>query len=83
MDIIRRHQLGRDSEARALEWFLKNRKASFLSKNYRARCGEIDLVFEETLPCGSIELVFVEVRSCSDQNWINGPRVLTLKSKKS
>lgn len=68
------HRVGRETETRALDWYLANRPCILLSKNYRYQRGEIDLIFEE---CGSlayerssegltlkpsIELVFVEVR---------------------
>ena len=74
MSIQERHKLGRESEEKAATWFLSGRKAQLLAKNYRAKCGEIDLIFEELLPSGQNELVFVEVRSKSDRNWMDGPQ---------
>lgn len=63
-----RHQLGKQAEQSAEEWFLKKSKNTrLLGKNYRKKCGEIDLIFEEFLETTrQWELVFVEVRSRSD-----------------
>jgi putative endonuclease len=74
MTVQDRHKLGKDSEARAADWFLAEKRATLLVKNYRAKCGEIDLIFEEHLASGQYELVFVEVRSRSDHNWMEGPQ---------
>jgi len=74
MTIQERHQLGRESEEKAAEWFLAAKKATLLTKNYRTKCGEIDLIFDEILPSGQHELVFVEVRARSARNWMDGPQ---------
>jgi putative endonuclease len=74
MTVLERHKLGRETEALAAIWFLTHKNATLLAKNYRAKCGEIDLIFEEILPGGLHELVFVEVRAHSDRNWMNGPQ---------
>jgi putative endonuclease len=69
-----RHQLGREAEQNALEWFLKERPSRLLMRNFRCRGGEIDLIFEEVLPNKKgLELVFVEVRAKTDANWLTGP----------
>jgi uncharacterized protein (TIGR00252 family) len=74
LKVRNRHSLGKESEFRALEWFLKNKNAKLLTQNYRAKCGELDLIFEEVLPGKEIELVFVEVRATSADNWMDGPQ---------
>ena len=74
MTIQERHKLGQDSEANAAAWFLSQKQSKLLVKNYRAKCGEIDLIFEELLSSGKWELVFVEVRSRSNRNWMDGPQ---------
>jgi Holliday junction resolvase-like predicted endonuclease len=57
-------------ERNAESWFLTHRPAQLISRNYRGRVGEIDLIFEEdTKRVGEKELVFVEVRA-------RGPRSL-------
>lgn len=73
MSMDRRHEIGRQAEARVASWYLKVRKATLLGRNYRTRLGEIDLIFEEKSPkSGETELVFVEVRVRLDGNWRNG-----------
>ena len=74
MTIQERHKLGKESEAKAAEWFLAEKTATLLTKNYRAKCGEIDLIFDELLPTGQHELVLVEVRAKSARNWMEGPQ---------
>ncbi|MEO5971251.1 MAG: YraN family protein [Bdellovibrionia bacterium] len=74
MTVQERHKLGRESEAKAAEWFLTEKRATLLSKNYRTKFGEIDLIFEELLSTGQLELVFVEVRAKSPSNWMEGPQ---------
>lgn len=54
-----------------------------ITRNYRIRGGEIDLIFEETLGSGEVELVFVEVRArCSDENWVSGVESVDWKKKR-
>lgn len=43
-----------------------------VQRNYRCRCGEIDLILEESLPDSGVELVFVEVRARREGNWVSG-----------
>ena len=74
LTVQERHRLGRESEAMAADWFLTSKKAKLLARNYRAKCGELDLIFEELLPSGLFELVFIEVRAKSNRNWTDGPQ---------
>lgn len=69
---------GRDAETLAWAWLsLQAGSRRLLEKNFRKKTGEIDLIFEETLPSGgrhAICLVFLEVRSRVD------PRVRPIDS---
>ena len=72
-----RHLFGRESENKALLWLLQNQTWKLLTRNYRCKWGEIDLIFEETLENGKeVELVFVEVRARSDVSWLSAPESL-------
>ncbi len=51
-----RQQIGKDAEAQA-ERFLQNKGLTPISRNFRCRCGEIDLIMRD-----GNELVFIEVR---------------------
>lgn len=51
-----RQQIGKDAEAQA-ERFLQNKGLIPISRNFRCRCGEIDLIMRD-----GNELVFIEVR---------------------
>ncbi len=77
-----RRELGRQAEQLALRWFLVNRKSTLLTRNYRYRGGEIDLIFEEYSnsdpKSGFMSLVFVEVRARSCTTWVGGPESLSL-----
>lgn len=53
---------GRKIEIWAADWFVTNRRARIVERNFRRRTGEIDLILEETSASG-VELVFVEVRA--------------------
>lgn len=77
-----RHQLGKEAEQAALEWFLVHQKSRLLARNYRCKWGEIDLIFEEqlSLALGS-ELVFVEVRARSPRGWVDGPQSVVRKKQ--
>lgn len=55
-------RLGRTTEDQALV-LLSRESRRLLARNFRARGGELDLIFEEARPDGGLELVFVEVRA--------------------
>ena len=63
--MLESYTIGKEVEAKALQWFLENRKCRLLIKNFRCRAGEIDFIVEEKLPTQiqTYELVFVEVRA--------------------
>ncbi len=80
--MYKRHQFGKETEERALEWFLNQKAAKLLLRNFYCKFGEIDLIFEETLPQNQgIELVFVEVRARSSQGWVTGPESVHLSKQ--
>ncbi|TGD74075.1 YraN family protein [Mangrovimicrobium sediminis] len=54
---------GADHEARAADW-LQHQGLKILTRNYRCRCGEIDLVARE-----GRQIVFVEVRARSNPRY--------------
>jgi len=63
MDVgVDRKTIGDQAEALALEAYLR-RDARLLARNFRVKCGELDLVLEESNPEGRLELVIVEVRA--------------------
>ena len=67
-------------EEQALQWILKEKQVKVLSKNYRWRGGEIDLIFEEQNKDGITgDLVFVEVRARSRLDGIPIPEALSQK----
>lgn len=77
------HQLGRDSETQALKWYLSQGFYRLLTRNYRCRWGEIDLILEEERGVHHpIELVFVEVRSRSHHNNWNGAESIRAKKQR-
>jgi putative endonuclease len=62
---------GRRIEFLAREWFLSKKTAKILTKNFRCKQGEIDLILEEQRPNGKIDLVFLEVRGRSQGSWVD------------
>ncbi len=67
------HERGRSAEDEALDWYRVHRpSAKLLGRNFSCRGGEIDLIFEETLPRSGVELVFVEVRRRAAGSWVRG-----------
>ena len=78
------HEKGRAAESLAAQWFLSHKTAKLIAQNYTCKWGEIDLIFEETLPSISSgiptgmpeiiksELVFVEVKSRAESTWLDG-----------
>jgi Holliday junction resolvase-like predicted endonuclease len=79
-----RHEFGVETEERAVQWFVLHRKGKLISRNFRRKVGEIDLIFEEEVPeTSELELVFVEVRGRSSvKSWISGPEGVTIKKRK-
>jgi putative endonuclease len=71
---------GQEAENLALHWFLQNRPARLLARNFRIRGGEIDLIFEEHSQ--TPELVFVEVRMRALEGWVNGAESLSQSKQK-
>ena len=69
-----RQQKGRHFEAAALQ-FLQARHMQLISKNYRCRLGEIDLIVQD-----GETLVFVEVRY--RRNSSHGPAFATVDARK-
>jgi len=77
---IHRLGFGHEIEARASEWLLSLGSYRLLEKNFRAKGGEIDLVFEHRRRRGSkgaqgrevLELVFIEVRARSWDGLVSG-----------
>ena len=55
---------GRESENLAYKYLI-TKAYRLITENYRAKCGEIDLIFFDRI---KKELVFVEVRSCFGEN---------------
>lgn len=62
-------RLGVRAEDDALAYLLKDGRLRLLSRNFRCRVGEIDLVMEQKLADGTYELVFVEVRARAAESW--------------
>jgi putative endonuclease len=78
-----RHELGRESESQARDWFLEQRGYRLLECNYRCRWGEIDLIFEQELDGkGKTELVFVEVRARGETAWVSPMESLDWKKQR-
>lgn len=73
---ISKLEFGHQIEKDACTWFLGRPGTRLLSRNYRCRVGEIDLVFEEERT-GEIELVFVEVRARLQSSWESGVESVT------
>jgi Holliday junction resolvase-like predicted endonuclease len=44
------HRIGKETENRALDWYLLHRPCVLLKRNYRFQRGEVDLIFEENIP---------------------------------
>ncbi|MEK6578798.1 MAG: YraN family protein [Bdellovibrionota bacterium] len=75
-------QWGRVAENEALEFFKEKTRSSLLCRNFRAKGGEIDLVFEEELgSAGPLELVFVEVRARALGSAIRGVDSVDFKKR--
>ncbi len=72
---------GLQIESQAEIWFTqKFPSAQLLNRNYRARVGEIDLIFE--VPGGGgIELVFVEVRARLEGGWEDAVESVGLRKR--
>jgi putative endonuclease len=58
---------GKETEDLALDWFLKNFPVRLVTRNYRCKIGELDLIFEQ-----EYELIFVEVRARQAGAWVSG-----------
>ncbi len=69
-------KLGQDGEDFAVD-FLKSRGYEILEKNYRAKCGEIDIVAREA---GII--VFIEVKTRQEDGWDAFEAVHSSKQRK-
>jgi putative endonuclease len=75
---------GVQSEDRAKEWFLANRRARCLVQNFRCKAGELDLVFEEQVGRFlevAVELVIVEVKARSPGAPVQGVDSITWRKK--
>lgn len=72
------HQLGKETETQAEAWFLAQGNYRLLSKNFRCKMGEIDLIFEH----GKTELVFVEVKGRSLGSLVDGIHSIDWKKKR-
>lgn len=72
-------ELGSWGENAACDWMVR-RGARLLARNYRARVGEIDLVFEEQRR--GLELVFVEVRIRTSTSWVSGAESVDWRKRK-
>jgi putative endonuclease len=70
---LRRGDLGE----RAAEKYLKGQGLKFLTRNYRSRRGEIDLVFRDA-DC----LVFIEVKTRSSDGWTRPADAVDARKKK-
>ena len=76
------YQWGRVAEEEALDFFKKKTRARLLCRNFRAKSGEIDLIFEEELHSpGPLELVFVEVRARALGSAIRGIESVDLRKR--
>src|SRR5258708_1872239 len=76
-----RQDLGKRIEEAAAQWYVA-REYRLITRNYRAKGGEIDLIAEFTRADGEIELVFVEVRARGSGGWINGLESVTLPKRR-
>lgn len=68
----RSNDIGKECEQEAVQWFLTNRPAKLIARNFRCKVGEIDFIVEECPKVGlPPELVFVEVKArASQRSWI-------------
>jgi putative endonuclease len=68
-------EYGKETEDRALQWFLARFPVRLISRNYRCKMGELDLVFEQSIEHATEyegELIFVEVRARQAGAWVSG-----------
>ncbi len=70
--MVSKVETGRASESLAESYLLAEGGRVLLTRNYRCKAGEVDLILEEANGRGSCELVFVEVRSRYEGSWLNG-----------
>ena len=81
--MYRIHEIGKDAEEKAAEWFLSRKKARLLARNYRCKWGEIDLIFEEDVRSNSVlEIVFIEVKARAMRSLVDGPHSVGWKKQK-
>ncbi len=79
------YQIGKWAEWEAERWFLGQRAATLLYRNYRFWGGEIDLIFEERLDPvekEGLEIVFLEVRVRSQTGWVGALESISDKKKR-
>lgn len=69
--MMRTQTVGLDAEHKALD-YLKSQGLSYVTRNYRCRCGEIDLIMRD-----HDYLVFIEVRARANRNFGGGLASIT------
>lgn len=77
-----KNEFGREAEDLASDWLMAKPGWCLLTRNYRCRMGEIDLILEESLGDGLIELVFAEVRARSPGGWPGGVESVDWKKRR-
>ena len=75
-------EIGKEHERLAEEFLLSAGNRVLVTRNYRLRAGEIDLILEETRSRGRIELVFVEVRVRTAASWQDGVESVDFRKRR-